>query len=162
MPIIVYGVMTDREGRPLAVQVYPGNTDDPWTVADQVEKLRGRFGLSRVVLVGDRGMLTQTKIDVLKGYPGIGWISALKSQGIRELVDRGHLQLSLFDTRSLAEIASAECPGERLIACFNPLLAEERRRKRHELVEAAEKELQKIVNQLQRRSTRPLKASEIA
>jgi transposase len=161
MPIVVYGVMTDREGRPLAVEVYPGNTGDPSTVADQVEKLRGRFGLSRVVLVGDRGMLTQTKIEVLKGYPGIGWITAMKSRGIRDLVDRGHLQLSLFDTRNLAEISAPEYPGERLIACFNPLLAEERRRKRQELVEAAEKDLRKIAAQVQRRSRHPLKASEI-
>jgi transposase len=161
MPIIVYGVMTDREGRPLGVEVYPGNTGDPSTVADQVEKLRGRFGLSRVVLVGDRGMLTQTKIEVLKGYPGIGWITAMKSRGIRDLVDRGHLQLSLFDTRNLAEISAPEYPGERLIACFNPLLAQERRRKRQELVEATEKDLRKIDEQVQRRVKHPLKASEI-
>jgi len=161
MPIVVYGVMTDREGRPLAVEVYPGTTGDPSTVADQVEKLRERFGLSRVVLVGDRGMLTQTRIEVLKGYPGIGWISALKSRGIRDLVDRGHLQLSLFDARNLAQISAPEYPGERLIACFNPLLAEERRRKRKELLEATEKELRKIAAQVQRRSTHPLKASEI-
>ncbi|MCK7491443.1 MAG: hypothetical protein MZW92_06830 [Comamonadaceae bacterium] len=126
-----------------------------------MQKLRQRFGLSRVILVGDRGMLTQARIDVLKGYPGIGWISALKSRAIRDLVDTGDLQLSLFDTTNLAEITAPEYPGERLIACFNPLLAEERRRKRQELIEAAQGDLQKIVAQVQRRSRRPLTASEI-
>jgi hypothetical protein len=106
-------------------------------------------------------MLTQARIDVLKGYPGIGWISALKSRAIRDLVDTGDLQLSLFDTTNLAEITAPEYPGERLIACFNPLLAEERRRKRQELIEAAQGDLQKIVAQVQRRSRRPLTASEI-
>ncbi len=161
LPIIVYGVLTDRAGRPVAVDVYPGDTGDPSTVADQVQKLRQRFGLSRVILVGDRGMLTQARIDVLKGYPGIGWISALKSRAIRDLVDTGDLQLSLFDRTNLAEITSPEYPGERLIACFNPLLAEERRRKRQELIEAAQRDLQKIAAQVQRRSRHPLTASEI-
>ncbi len=161
MPIIVYGVMTDQEGRPLAVQVYPGNTGDPATVADQMEKLRDRFGLSRVVLVGDRGMLTQTRLDTLREYPGIGWISALKSHSIRKLVEEGELQLSLFDTRNLAEITSENYPGERLIACMNPLLAEERRRKREDLLAATEKHLLKIAAEVKRRSKKPLTESEI-
>lgn len=161
MPIIVYGVMTDQEGRPLAMEVYPGNTGDPTTVVDQVEKLRGRFGLSRLVLVGDRGMLTETKIDTLREYPGIGWISALKSRRIRKLVEVGHLQLSLFDTRNLAEITSEDYPGERLIACMNPLLAEERRRKREDLLAATEKHLLKIATEVKRRSKQPLTESEI-
>ena len=93
LPIIVYGVMTDGEGRPVAVEVYPGNTGDPTTVGDQVEKLRQRFGLARVVLVGDRGMLTQPQIDKLQKHPGMGWITALKSGAIRELVEKGTLQL---------------------------------------------------------------------
>jgi len=161
MPIIVYGVMTDHEGRPIAVEVYPGNTGDPSTVVDQIEKLRGRFALSRLVLVGDRGMLTQTKIDTLREYPGIGWISALKSQSIRELLEQGDLQLSLFDTRNLAEITSKDYPGERLIACMNQVLAEERRRKRQELLAATEKHLLRIVAEVNRRSKKPLTESEI-
>jgi hypothetical protein len=108
LPIIVYGVMTDREGRPVAVQVYPGNTGDPTTVPDQVDKLRTRFGLSHVVLVGDRGMLTQARIEELKKHPGLGWISALRSGSIRALVQEGTVQASLFDERNLAEIVSPE------------------------------------------------------
>ena len=162
LPIIVYGVLTDRVGRPVAVDVYPGDTGDPTTVADQVEKLRARFGLTRVVLVGDRGMLTEAQIDKLKQHPGLGWISALKGVAIRELVEAGSLQLSLFDQHNLAEITSPVYPGERLIACFNPLLAEERRRKRGELLAATEKELEKIVREVRRRKRTPLGKMEIA
>jgi hypothetical protein len=136
LPIIVYGLLTDAEGRPVAVEVYAGNTGDPTTVPDQVEKLRKQFGLSRVVLVGDRGMLTEPQIGKLKQHPGLGWISALRGPASRELVEAGSLQLSLFDQQNLAEIRSPDYPGERLVACFNPLLAEERRRKRRELIEA--------------------------
>jgi len=162
LPIIVYGVLTDAEGRPVAVEVYPGNTGDPTTVADQVEKLRQRFGLVRVVLVGDRGMLTETQIDKLRQYPGLGWISALRGPAIRELAAAGSLQLSLFDQRNLAEITSSEYPGERLIACFNPLLSEERRRKREELLQATEKELHKIAKEVARRKRTPLPEADIA
>jgi len=95
-------------------------------VPDQVNKLREQFGLQEVVLVGDRGMLTQTQIDKLRQYPGLGWISALRSSAIRQLVEGGALQLSLFDQQNLAEISSPEFPGERLVACYNPLLAEVR------------------------------------
>ena len=160
-PIVVYGVLTDVQGRPVAVQVYPGNIGDPSTVADQVEKLKGRFGLQRVVLVGDRGMLTQTQIEVLKEHPGIGWISALRSEKVRKLVDEKYLQLSLFDERNLAEIRSRDFPDERLLACFNPLLAEERRRKRNELLDATEQLLEKIRLQVQRRTKTPLSAAQI-
>src|SRR5450756_2164750 len=100
----VYGTLADKEGRPLALSVYPGNTGDPATIPDQVQKLTARFGLDRLVLVGDRGMLTQTQIDTVKESPGIGWISALRSSAIRGLVEQGHIQMSLFDTRDLAEI----------------------------------------------------------
>lgn len=158
--IIVYGVLTDEAGRPVAVEVYPGNTSDPTTVSDQVEKLRRRFGLGRVVLVGDRGMLTQTQIHKLKEYPGLGWISALRSGAIRGLVDGGRLQLSLFDEKNLAEINSPEFPGERLVACYNPILAEERRRKREDLLGATEKELEKIARQVARRTNKPLDKAE--
>ena len=161
LPIIVYGVMTDSEGRPVSVSVYPGNTGDPTTVADQTEKLRQQFGLSRIVLVGDRGMLTQTQIVKLKEQTSLGWISALRSTSIRKLVGEGALQLSLFDKKNLAEIRSPDYPGERLIACYNPLLADERRRKRQELLTATEVELQKLAKRVARRTRNPMKASEI-
>ncbi len=160
-PIIVYGVLCDRDGRPLAVDVYPGNTGDPATLPEQVEKLRQRFGLARVVLVGDRGLLTQTQIEHLQQHPGLGWISALRSAAIRQLVDDGHLQPSLFDERQLAEITSPDYPGERLIACYNPLLADQRRRKREELLAATEKELERIAAAVVRRKRKPLLAAEI-
>jgi len=161
-PIIVYGVMTDKQGCPISVQVYPGNTADPKTVVDQIEKLRQKFGLSRVVLVGDRGMLTQPQIDKLKQYPGWGWITALKSGAIRHLVTQGALQLSLLDAKNLAEITSPDYPGERLMACFNPLLAEERGGKRRELLEATAKGLTKIRQAVARRKKKPLRAAEFA
>lgn len=160
-PIIVYGVMTDSEGRPVSVSVYPGNTGDPKTVADQTEKLRQEFGLSRIVIVGDRGMLTQTQIVELKEQPSLGWISALRSSSIRKLVGEGALQLSLFDKKNLAELTSPDYPGERLIACYNPLLADERSRKRQELLAATEVDLQKLARQVARRTRNPMKASEI-
>ena len=160
-PILVYGVLTDRQGRPVAVDVYPGNTGDPSTVSDQVDKLKQRFGLGRVILVGDRGMLTQTQIEALKAHPGIGWISALRSEKIRQLVEQEALQRSLFDQHNLAEIYSPDFPDERLIACFNPLLADERRRKREALLVATEQALEKILKQVQRRTKTPLRAAEI-
>jgi len=149
LPIIVYGALTDAEGRPVAIQVYPGNTADPSTVPDQVETLKGRFGLERVILVGDRGMLTQTQIDTLREYPGIGWISALRSEKVRALAEEGTLQLSLFDVRNLAEIHSPAFADERLVACFNPLLA------------ATETALEKIRQEVQRRTKTPLTAAQI-
>jgi len=161
LPIIVYGLLADAEGRPVAVDVYPGNTGDPTTVPDQVEKLRERFGLSRVTLVGDRGMLTQTQIETLQEHPGLGWISALRSGAIRGLVEGGALQLSLFDEKNLAEISSPDYPGERLIACMNPLLCEERRRKREELLSATEKNLSRIASSVARRTKTPMIKSEI-
>ena len=160
-PIIVYGVLCDGSGRPLAVDVYPGNTADPTTLPDQVDKLRRRFGLSRVVLVGDRGLLTETQIERLREHPGLGWISALRSPAIRKLVAGGHLQLSLFDQQNLAEITSPDYPGEQLIACHNPLLAEQRRRKRQELLAATEKELERIAAEVKRRRRTPLTADQI-
>ena len=162
LPIIVYGVMTDGEGRPIAVEVYPGNTGDSTTVADQVEKLRDRFQLSRVVLVGDRGMLTQPQIDKMKIHPGLGWITALTSVAIRGLLETGALQLSLLDETNLAEIASPDYPGERLMVCHNPLLEEERGRKRRELLQATEQALTKVGKQVERRKKKPLKEAEIA
>jgi transposase len=162
LPIIVYGLLTDVAGCPVAVEVYPGNTADPITVLDQVDKLRQQFHLSRVVLVGDRGMLTQPKIDKLKQHPGVGWITALTSVAIRRLLAEGSLQLSLFDEQNLVELQSPEYPGERLMACYNPLLAEERKRKREDLLQATEKALRRIVKEAERRKHKFLSATEIA
>jgi Transposase DDE domain len=160
-PIIVYGVLTDAEGRPVAVQVYPGDTGDPSTVPDQVIKLSGQFGLSRVVLVGDRGMLTQAQINALKEHPGLGWISALRSPAIRDLLKDGDLNRSLFDQVNLAEITAPDFPGERLMACFNPLLAEKRRLKRERLLAATEEQLTKLARGVALRTKAPLSAAEI-
>lgn len=161
LPVILYGLLTDEVGRPVAIEVYRGNTGDPTTVADQIDKLRGRFGLARVVLVGDRGMLTQAQINKLKEHPGLGWISSLRSAAIRSLVDKGYLQRSLFDETNLAEIRSPDFPGERLIACFNPLLATDRRRKREELLAATEKDLERLGREVKRRTRTLLGKAEI-
>ena len=158
---IVYGLLADGKGRPVAVDVYAGNTGDPSTVPDQVEKLRGRFGLERVVLVGDRGMLTQAQISTLKEHPKLGWISALRFSAIRDLAEAGSFQLSLFDSQNLAEISSKDYPGERLMVCFNPLLAQNRKRTRAELLGATETKLKKIAEEVLRRTQKPLSADEI-
>jgi len=155
-PIIVYGVLTDGEGRPVALDVYPGNRADPTTVPDQVAHLQTAFRITRVVLVGDRGMLTETQLRHLRAHPGLGWISALRSPAIRDLVESGMLQPSLFDESHLAEITSPDYPDERLVACFNPLLAEERRRKRSELLAATERALTKVAHEAARRTKKPL------
>jgi transposase len=161
LPCIVYGVMTDDQGRPISVDVYPGNTGDPTTVVDQVDKLKLRFRLDRVVAVGDRGMLTETQIDMLRKRPGIGWVSALRSNGIRKLIDKGQLERSLFDERNLAEISSPDFPGERLVACYNPILEDRRRRKREALLAATEAKLERILREVSRRTKTPLKKEEI-
>jgi transposase len=161
LPIIVYGLLTDDAGRPVAVQVYAGNTSDPKTVPDQVRKLRDRFGLERVVLVGDRGMLTQTQIDALREEPGLGWISALRSTAIRKLVNDGPLDRSLFDTVNLAEIRSPDFPGERLFACYNPLLLERRRQKREALLAQTEAALERLSRAVARRRNKPYERVEI-
>jgi transposase len=157
-PIIVYGLLTDVDGRPIAVQVYAGNTGDPTTVPDQVEALTERFGLSRVVLVGDRGMLTQTQIDVLKEHPGLGWISALRSGAIRRLLADGLLIRTDLEAVRLAEITSPEFADERLLACYNPELAEQRRHKRQELLAATAAELGALAKSV---AGRPETAAEI-
>ena len=161
-PIVVYGVLADRQGRPLAVRAYPGNTADPATVPDQVQALRQHFGLQRLVLVGDRGMLTDTQIQTLRDYPGLGWISALRHHDIRRLAEEGSVQLSLFDERNLAEIHSPLYPDERLIVCCNPALAERRRHKREALLEAAEQDLARIQREVARRTKKPLLEAAIA
>ena len=159
-PILVYGTLTDADGRPVAVQVYPGNTGDPKTVPDRVEALTKRFGLSRVVLVGERGMLTRTQIDVLKRHPGLGWIAALRSRSIRRLLSDGHLSRDVLETEHLAEITSPEFPDERLVACYNPQLAEQRRQKRQDLLAATETELEALARSVARPADRPETAAE--
>jgi len=160
-PIIVYGMLTDADGRPVAVRVYPGNTGDPKTVPDQVEALTKRFGLSRVVLVGDRGMLAQTQIDVLKEHPGLGWISALRSGSIRRLLADGHLVRDDLVSVRLAEITSPDFPGERLVACYNPQLAEQRRLKRQDLLASTQADLEKLAASVARPGGPPEKAADI-
>lgn len=158
-PQIVFGLLTDSAGRPLAVEVFEGNTSDPATVAAQIDKLRRRFALERIVLVGDRGMLTSARIREDLAPAAVDWISALKSSQIQKLAVDGALQMSLFDERDLAEITHPSYPSERLIACRNPLLADERRRKREELLRATEKKLDKIVAATAR-ARRPLRGAE--
>jgi transposase len=160
-PILVYGVLTDADGRPIAVEVDPGNTGDPKTVPDQVEKLIKRFGLSRVVLVGDRGMLTRTQIDVLKQHPALGWISALRSGVIRRLLAEGRLVREDLEAPRLAEISSPEFPGERLVACSNSQLAQQRRQKRQDLLAATQVELEALAASVARPAGRPETAAAI-
>jgi hypothetical protein len=162
LPAIAYGLLTDDGGRPVAISVYPGNTGDPTTVPDQVDAMRKRFGIGRFVLVGDRGMLTSAQIEKLRKLDGCGWISCLRSGDIRKLLEsRGQTDAPLFDQKNLAEIAHADFPGERLIACFNPLLAMDRDRTRTELLEATEKWLAKVAATVARRTAKPLSAAQI-
>jgi transposase len=133
-----YGLLTDARGCPVAVSVFEGNTSDSLTFLPAVQRVRERFGLSQVVMVGDRGMVSQKAIDDLRGQGGIDWITALKSVSIRALVEQGHLQLGLFDQRNLAEITSPDYPGERLVACRNDALAKLRAHKRESLLQATE------------------------
>src|SRR5450755_1491969 len=157
---IVFGLLTNAEGCPVAVEVFEGNTADPKTVATQVVKLRQRFGLKQVVFVGDRGMITSARIrEDLADDKGMSWITALRATSIQKLAADGALQLSLFDQTDLVEIAHPDFPGERLVACFNPLLAEERARKRPELLAATEKQLEKIAVATKRRN-RPLRGKQ--
>ncbi len=156
---IVFGLLCTAEGCPVAVEVFEGSTSDPKTVASQVDKLRTRFGLQRVVLVGDRGMLTAARIrEDLQGVDGLRWITTLRAPTIRKLVAAGTVTPSLFDERDLAEVSSEEFPGERLIVCHNPLLAVERQRKRQELLAATEKDLALIATATRRKS-RPLRGA---
>src|SRR5205085_2319840 len=155
---IVYGLLCASDGCPVAVEVFEGNTADPVTWAAQIAKLKGRFGLSRVVLVGDRGMITSARIrDELKPA-GLDWITALRAPQIRALLDTGAFQLSLFDERDLAEVTSPEFPGERLVVCRNPLLAAERARKRLDLLTATEADLRKLAKAVERK-TKPLRGA---
>lgn len=142
---IVFGLLCNAAGCPVAVEVFDGNTADPKTLTEQIEKIQQRFGLQRVVVVGDRGMLTAARIERELRPKGLDWITALRAPAIRALADAGVVQPSLFDERDLAEITAPAYPGERLVACRNPWLAEERARKRKELLAATEEELDRIV-----------------
>ncbi len=156
---LLFGLLTTPEGLPVAVEVFPGNTGDPSTVASALDRLTERFALRRVVMVGDRGMLTQARITDELQPRGVDWITSLRAPTIRKLVRDGPLQLSLFDQQDLAEITSPDFPGERLIACRNPLLAQDRARKRKELLAATERELQQVVRST-RREKRPLRGQD--
>jgi Transposase DDE domain len=157
-PQLVIGLLCALDGRPVAVEVFEGNTGDPTTVPKQIETLKQRFNLKRVVLVGDRGMITDARIEATLRPAGLDWITALRAtehakegSAIQQLaVEGGPLQPSLFDTRDMAEITSPDFPGERLVVCKNPLLADERARKRGELLTATEKDLDRIQKRVQR------------
>ena len=158
---IVYGLLCAPDGCPVAIEVFEGNTADPMTLADQVAKLKRRFAIDHIVLVGDRGMITQARIDEDLRPAGLDWITALRAPALKELVGGGHLQMSLFDERDMAAITSPDFPGERLIVCRNPDLARERARKREDLLAATERDLAKIAASVGRK-TRPLRgAAEI-
>jgi hypothetical protein len=142
---IEYGLLTDKDGRPVAVRVFAGNAGDPATFPDAVDAVRGSFGLQQMIMVGDRGMITTARIRALRQLEGMAWITCLRGPAIKKLMaGDGPLQLSLFDEQDLAEITSDDFPGERLICCRNPVLAGERARKREDLLQATEDELGKI------------------
>ncbi len=154
---IVFGLLTNGDGCPVAVEVFEGNTGDPKTLPAQIKKIRERFAIARVVLVGDRGMLTEARLrEDLRPIEGLDWITALRAPAIQALAAGGALQLTLFDQQDLAEITHPDYPGERLLVCKNPVLAEERTRKRGELLAATERELAKIAAATAR-AKRPLR-----
>ena len=156
---IVFGVLCNQEGCPVAVEVFAGNTADPSTLKSQIDKLKHRFHLARVVVVGDRGMITQARLREDLIPAGLDWITALRAPAIQALAAAdGPLQLSLFDQRDLAEITSPDYPGERLVVCRNPLLAAERARKRNELLDATEAELRRSQQRV-RRPRNPLQGA---
>ena len=141
---IIYGLLADRQGRPVAIELFPGGLHDDKTLPAQIEKLRARFGLRALVVIVDRGMATKANLETLAAAQGIGWVTALKAPQLKRLVKEGALQLSLFDEQNLGEIASADYPGERLVVCRNPLVAAERARKRDDLLQATEAALAPI------------------
>src|SRR6516162_2038498 len=157
---IVYGLLCSADGCPVAIEVFEGNTGDPSTVGNQITKLKERFDLARVVMVGDRGMITEARIREDLKPAGLDWITALRAPSIQKLAaEDGPLQLSLFDARDLAEIESPDFPGERLIVCKNHALAEERRRKRNELLEATEEDLKDVQKRIVRQR-KPLRGAD--
>ena len=160
LPQIEYGLLTDPVGRPVAVKVFPGNTADPTAFIAIVEHIRTRFHLGEMVMVGDRGMITAARVEALREVGGLGWVTALRAPGIAALAaDNGPLQMSLFDHANLAEIAHPDYPGERLIACRNPALAEHRAAKRLALLAATETNLTKV-GDATTRAARPLRGAD--
>jgi transposase len=159
---IVYGLLCAPDGCPVAIEVFDGNTGDPTTLAPQIDKLKQRFGLSHVVLVGDRGMITEARITGDIKSAGLDWITALRAPAIKDLLNSGALQLTLFDQRDMASITSPDFPGERLVVCRNPDLAAERTRKREELLAATEKELARIKIAVERKRNPLRGTAEIA
>jgi transposase len=148
---IVYGLLCAPDGCPVAIEVFDGNTGDPTTLAPQIDKLKQRFGLSHVVLVGDRGMITEARITEDIKSAGLDWITALRGPAIKDLLNSGVLQLTLFDQRDMASITAPDFPGERLVVCRNPELAAERSRKREDLLAATEKDLGRIKTAVERK-----------
>jgi transposase len=149
-PQILYGLLCDRPGRPLAVEVFTGELHDDKTLPAQLAKLKTRFGLKRVIVVADRGMVTKANLELMASSDGVAWITALKAPQIKKLAATGALQLSLFDQTNLAEITCEDYPGERLVVCRNPLVAAERARKREELLAATERDLEQIAQRVTR------------
>ncbi|MFI5268375.1 MAG: IS1634 family transposase [Chloroflexota bacterium] len=149
-PQIEFGLITNADGEPVAIEAYPGNTADPATFQDQVSKVKDRFGVADVIWVGDRGMITGTQVAQLQQVSGVSWVTALRAPTIQQLVEAGSVQLSLLDTQNLAEVTDERYPGERLVLCFNPLLAEERTKRREDMLQATEKELAKVAAMVER------------
>lgn len=156
---IIFGLLCAANGCPVAVEVFEGNVGDPTTLAAQVDKLKQRFHLAHVVLIGDRGMITEARVETLLKPAGFDWITALRAPSIKALLDQGAFQLSLFDERDLAEVTSPEFPGERLVVCRNPLLAAERARKRQDLLAATEADLRKVAKAVSR-TRKPLRGAD--
>jgi transposase len=159
---IVYGLLCGSDGCPVAIEVFDGNTGDPTTLAPQIDKLKQRFGLDHVVLVGDRGMITEARITEDIKSAGLDWITALRAPAIKDLLNSGILQLTLFDQRDMASVTSPDFPGERLVVCRNPDLAAERARKREELLAATEKGLGGIKIAVERKRNPLRGTAEIA
>src|SRR6478736_59693 len=156
---IIFGLLCASDGCPVAVEVFEGNTGDPSTLAAQITKLKQRFHLDHVVLVGDRGMITEARVETVLKPAGLDWITALRAPTIRMLLEQGAFQLSLFDERDLAEVTSLDFPDERLVVCRNPWLAAERARKRRDLLAATEADLRKVVKAVARK-TKPLRGAD--
>jgi len=161
LPCISYGIMTDKNGCPVCVSVYPGNTKDCKTTVEQVRKLMNQFGLQMSTIVGDRGTITQKQIDQWDGLTDLGWITGLQASGLHKLIHQGMIQTSLFDQKNLAEISSPDYPGQRLIVCFNPLLHDKRKKQRQELIQKTKEELNSLSSEVARRTHKLMTAEEI-
>lgn len=161
LPSITYGVITDRDGRPVAVRVWEGNVADQATVREQVQRVRDAFGIARITFVGDRGMLTEARIEALRWQPWVQWISALRSEDVRTLVAAGTVQMSLLHLYGIAEVTSDEFPGERLIVCYNPLMADEPTRTRAALMACTEAALNALAASAARRGRTPMSDAEL-